>query len=460
MMAGASLSLRHLVRRDDVSDMLLGYVQAAMITSGPWIMTVAAVAAVSLLGLDHVDPREMAVFRSILIYNFAFSLVLSGPILLVATRILANSLYSGTTSSGRGILISTLALVSGVGALTAVPFYGLASDLAPAVRVAATGNYFVVAGIWVGGVFQVKQRDIQVVTGAFLVGMITAVAASIGLAVKFGMAGLILGFTAGLAVIEFTLIAHVLRSYPAGPLLPVASLGQFRTYWPLAVAGFVTPAAVWGDKWVMWLSPEGRTFGGLMRQYPLYDSAMFLAFLTMVPAIALFTVFVKTEFLDHYRAFYDSIERHDTLAQIRRHHQRIVDSLLAGGRQLLILQVVVSVSVAVLAPAIIELARLHYVQLSIFRLGTLGAGFHVSFIGISILLLYFDLRRPYLWLQLLFAVANLGLTAAFLPLGFAYYGLGYFVASALCFAVSAVTLYRSVNRLPYLAFVANNPSVR
>jgi polysaccharide biosynthesis protein PelG len=217
---------------------------------------------------------------------------------------------------------------------------------------------------------------------------------------------------------------------------------------------------VWGDKWVMWLSPEGRTFGGLMRQYPLYDSAMFLAFLTMVPAIALFTVFVKTEFLDHYRAFYASIERHDTLAQIRRNHQRIVDSLLGGGRQLLILQVVVSVSVAVLAPAVIELARLHYVQLSIFRLGTLGAGFHISFICISILLLYFDLRRSYLWLQLLFAVANVGLTAAFLPLGFAYYGLGYFVASTLCFVVSACTLYRSVSRLPYLAFVANNPSVR
>ena len=459
-MAGASLSLRQLVRRDDVSDMLLGYVQAAMITSGPWIMTVAAVAVVSMLGLDYVDPHTMAVFRSILIYNFAFSLVLSGPILLVATRVLANLLYGGSSSSGRGILISTLALVYGVGALAAIPFYGLAEDLAPAVRIAAIGNYFVVAGIWVVAVFQVKQRDVQVVTGAFLIGMITAVAASIGLAVKFGIAGLILGFTAGLAVIEFILIAHVLRSYPAGPLLSAVPLEQFRKYWHLAVAGFVTPAAVWGDKWVMWLSHEGRTFGGFMRQYPLYDSAMFLAFLTMVPAIALFTIFVKTEFLDHYRTFYESIEQHDTLAQIRRNHQRIIDSLLEGGRQLLILQVVISASVAVVAPAIIEFTRLHYVQLSIFKLGTLGAGFHISFILISILLLYFDLRRSYLWLQLLFAVTNVGLTAAFLPLGFAYHGLGYFTASALCFAVSAFTLYRSVNRLPYLAFVANNPSVR
>jgi polysaccharide biosynthesis protein PelG len=459
-MAGASLSLRSLAPRDDVSGMLLNYAQAAMITSGPWLMTVAAVAAVSLLGLDYVDLNKMAVFRSILIYNFAFSLVLSGPILLVGTRFLANSLYSGTISNGRSILIATLALVYGVGALAAIPFYGLATDLAPAVRIAAIGNYFVVSGIWVGGVFQIKQRDVQIVTGAFSIGMITAVTAGIALAVKFAMAGLIWGFTAGLAVIEFTLIAHVLRSYPAGPMQPTALLGQFRCYWVLAVAGFVAPAAVWGDKWVMWLSHEGRTFGGFMRQYPLYDSALFLAFLTMVPAIALFTMFVKTDFLVHYRAFYESIEQHDTLAQIRRNHQRIIGSLIKGGRQLLILQVVISASVAVLAPAIIEIARLHYIQLSIFRLGTLGAGFHIGFIFCTILLLYFDLRRSYLWLQLLFGVANVGLTAAFLPFGFAYYGLGYFAASALCFAVAVLTLYRAVNRLPYLTFVANNPSVR
>jgi uncharacterized membrane protein len=197
-----------------------------------------------------------------------------------------------------------------------------------------------------------------------------------------------------------------------------------------------------------------------MRQYPLYDSAMFMAFLTMVPAIALFTIFLKTDFLDHYRAFYQSIEQHDTLAQIRRNHRRIVDSLAEGGRQLLILQAVISASVAVLAPAIIELVRLQYIQLGMFRLGTLGAGFHVAFILASILLLYFDLRRPYLYLQLLFLITNASLTATFLPFGLAYYGLGYFAASALCFAVSALVLCRAVNRLPYLTFVANNPSVR
>jgi len=286
------------------------------------------------------------------------------------------------------------------------------------------------------------------------------VSASTGLAAKFGLPGLIWGFTGGLAVIQFTLIGHVLRSYPAGLNEPAALLGQFRRYWLLAVAGFVSPAAAWGDKWVMWLSGEGRAFGGFMRQYPLYDSAMFMAVLTMVPAIAMFTIFLKSDFLDHYRAFYQSVEQHDTLAQIRQTHRRIVSSLAEGGRQLLILQAVIAASVTLLAPAIIDLARLQYIQLGMLRLGTLAAGFHVTFIFASILLLYFDLRRSYLYLQLLFLITNAGLTGALLPLGLPYYGLGYFAASVLCFVVSAVTLYRALIRLPYLTFVANNPSVR
>jgi uncharacterized membrane protein len=460
IMAGATLALRRLAQRDNLSSMLLGYAHAGLITSGPWMMTVIAVAAISLMGRDLANVHEMAAFRSILIYNFAFSLVISGPILLVATRFLADSLYTGSVEVGRGILVSTLALVYAAGAFTAIPFHGLATDLAPTVRIAAIANYFVVAGIWVGSVFQVGARDLQVVTAAFAAGMALAVGASFGLSVQFGMAGMVWGFTAGLALVQFTLVANILRTYPNVLVKPTALFKQFSRHWALGLAGIVAPAAVWADKWIMWLSPESRTFGGFMMQYPLYDSAMFLAFLTMVPAMSVFFLWVETDFLDHYRAFYQSIEKHDTMTQIRRNHQQIVRSLTSGARKLIIFQAVISATAVVLAPAIIGATHLFYTQMSIFRLGTLGAGFHVSFICISILLLYFDLRRLYLWLQLLFLVVSAGLTAALLPLGFTYYGLGYFVASALCFSVGAVALKRAVSRLPYLTFVANNPSAR
>ena len=58
------------------------------------------------------------------------------------------------------------------------------------------------------------------------------------------------------------------------------------------------------------------------------------------------------------------------------------------------------------------------------------------------------------------AVVSIALTAALLPLGLPFYSLGYFTASILGFGIALVTLHRAVARLPYLTFVANNPSVR
>ena len=44
--------------------------------------------------------------------------------------------------------------------------------------------------------------------------------------------------------------------------------------------------------------------------------------------------------------------------------------------------------------------------------------------------------------------------------GFPWYGYGYFLASLLAFAVAYLMVADAVRRLPYFAFVANNPSVR
>ena len=39
---------------------------------------------------------------------------------------------------------------------------------------------------------------------------------------------------------------------------------------------------------------------------PLYDSAMFIAYLAIIPALALFVTHVETSFFEKYRAYYDS----------------------------------------------------------------------------------------------------------------------------------------------------------
>jgi uncharacterized membrane protein len=77
-----------------------------------------------------------------------------------------------------------------------------------------------------------------------------------------------------------------------------------------------------------------------------------------------------------------------------------------------------------------------------------------------VILAYFDLRRLVLAVYAVFLATNLGFTWATRAMGYPYYGYGYFMASLVTLVFAYVLTARSVQRLPYLTFVANNPSLK
>ena len=55
--------------------------------------------------------------------------------------------------------------------------------------------------------------------------------------------------------------------------------------------------------------------------------------------------------------------------------------------------------------------------------------------------------------------SNFLLTIISMKMGFAYYGLGYFLSSLMTFAISAFIAVQYLRDVPYHAFVTNNTSV-
>ena len=94
------------------------------------------------------------------------------------------------------------------------------------------------------------------------------------------------------------------------------------------------------------------------------------------------------------------------------------------------------------------------------RLGLIGAVFQFLFITCSSLTLYFDRRLMFLILQLIYLALNAGATFLLLPLGFNYLGLGFLIAAAISALIAYLALARTLFRLEYLTFIANNPAVR
>ncbi|MBI1205931.1 MAG: hypothetical protein GC191_01445 [Azospirillum sp.] len=457
-MAGIGFALRKLARRDDLIGVLQGYAHAAVISSGPWLFTILSLGTLSILSQDLTALDELVRFRVIVIYNFAFSVVLTGPVVLVATRFLADAIYCRTVALAPGLLLAGLGLTYGITLATAVPFYLFATTLEPLEKAAAIIDFALVAGIWTVSIFLSALKDFVAITVAFAVGMVVALGGGVALA-PWGTVGMLGGFSLGLALIKFGLIARILAEYPHQVTRLHALLASFGRFWDLALIGLVSQMAIWVDKWVMWSVPEREMVAGAMAVYPAYDSAMFVAYLTIVPALTIFTVNVETHFFENYQKFYKDIQGHANYDGIISNHRQIIRAVLDSIRRLIILQGAISASCIFLAPQIIGLFRLNYLQVGMFRFGVLGAFFHTLFLFATVLMAYFDLRRRNLFLQLVFLALNFGATSLFAALGFPWYGYGYFLASLVAFSVAYLVAADALARLPYLAFIGNNPSV-
>jgi uncharacterized membrane protein len=283
--------------------------------------------------------------------------------------------------------------------------------------------------------------------------MAVATVVALALAPTYHAAGLLLGFDAGLTITVFSLLARVFAEYPYPVRSPFRFLGKLRRYWALFVAGLVYNLAIWIDKWVMWFSAEAETLPSGMVSFPDYDSAMFAAYLTIVPSLAVFLYSIETSFYEKYLRFYRVIQEHKPYRRIEAGHRDLLKELGSNVRNFLVIQLSVSISVVLLSAHIFEALNISFAQLGIFRLGVLGALFHVLFLFVSIILSYFDVRRVNLALQVLFFGSNLIFTVVSLKLGFPFYGYGYFLSSMLTFVVALLVAAYYLEDLPYHTFV-------
>jgi len=137
-----------------------------------------------------------------------------------------------------------------------------------------------------------------------------------------------------------------------------------------------------------------------------------------------------------------------------------MEAIIEGARSILVIQGVLAFLFILMAPQIFERLHMFFVQLGIFRLGVLGSFFQVLILFATIILSYFDCRRTNMWIFVFYLASNTILTLIFMQQGYAFYGYGFFLASALTFFLAAALLLSHVRKLPYHAFISNNNSVK
>ncbi len=457
-MAGIGFALRKLARQDSLLSGLRAYSHAAVISCGPWLFTVLALGGIELIGHSIVPILDLQRFSSIVRYDFCFSLIAAGPIALVLTRQLADQIYAKDVTDATSLFLAALLLLFCLQAIPGIVFFGFFVDMPLSERLIAIICLQVVGGIWVACPFLSALQSFGSISAAFAAGMLLAFACAVSAGRVFGAAGMLAGFTIGLAFIFFALSAQIFAEYP----YRVRSLLilRFRRYWQFAVIGLLYNAGVWVDKWIMWFAPGNMVTARGIWSNPSYDSAMFLAYLTIIPTATLFLIVVETRFFEHYQRFYQDIENDATADEIDRNHLTIVRVLREGMRSIIALQVAVCYLVILSAPHLIGLAQGDPEMVPIFRFGVIGALFHGILLCTMAILSYFDLRHELLRVSAVFLLLNAGLTLVTLWLGLGYQGYGY-AGAALVSLIYAYSLVSSrIAQLPFMTFIVNNGELR
>ena len=435
--------------------LLQWYPHSLFIALGGWFLAVLCLGAVYLVTFPYLEEPNIALFRQVLLVNFSFTLSFSGPVLFIANRYLGDLLLSRQVERSADMYLGGLTAIT----LTQVPFaaayYGLLAGQHGLFRIAATFHYFVLGSLWLLLVFLSALRAYRLASWVFLV----SGACSLGftlLFVKLGsISGMLVGFSSGLLVFVFTLLAYVLAQHRQTSA-PLAFLQYFRRYWDLALTGFFFFALLWVDKWAMWLVPGHIHAIAFMPSHRRYENVMVLTMMASLPALMVLIFFQNTVFQDKYQAFYNAIRHHATLEAIQQSYRTLVDTVKQEGWKIFIGQLLVVALFIGGQPGLFQLLDLGDDHRLLFFTGVIAASAQV-FLGVSVvLLLMFDFRRQACFLA---GSATAVIGGATYWVGFmdpAKHGLGGAAASVLFAFVGLAVLARVFRNLVYHTVVVQS----
>ncbi len=441
-MAGIGFVLRKLAAREDLSSLASGFLLSAIVAAGPWLLTTVGLLVVSYASLG-IFPRvrDYLLFRSLVTFAFALSLILVSFLQLPATRFVADRFFERRFSESRGIYLTAVVLTLALGVPVAL-LCTLVLRLPLAVGLGFFDLLVILMLLWITTAFVSTLRDYRSVGLAFLAGVAVSVGATLWGGRHGGVAGALWGYLLGEGLIVALLAARIAVEFP-GPVGIhrgfLASLGRRKG---LMLLGAVMTLGIWIDKMLFWFGPGGEQIRGFVHVNRLYDIAMFFALITIIPTLALFVFYFETGFYERYRAVFALLEGRRPLSEVQEAKERMVAFIRQGLGYILKIQGAVTFVAVLNAHGLLALFHADLLALPIFRMGALG-GLCQVIVTIEItLLLYFNQQRMVARLSWVLLLANAGLTVLFWEISPRLEGFGYLSACLL----SAVYGYRLLDQ--------------
>lgn len=455
-MAGIGFELRKLLQKRSYSGLLQAYFYAGVIGSGPWVLSIVGVLAVGILSIGVVIPDVLITeFQVTVTYLLMTSLIVTGFLQLAFTRFVADRLFVKDEEvilpNFNGLLLVVCALAAAVSLPLATLCFPGQTALYRSMLVMGLA---VLSCIWVATIFLTGLKHYKAIVIIFAVGYGATLTLSLQLRHWLKMEGLLLGFVLGQFVLLAGMLWLIYRTYRSSRLVAFDIWRKKAMYRSLMATGLLLNLGIWIDKLMFWYHPAtGQSVIGVLRASVIYDFPIFLAYLSVIPGMAVFLVRLETDFVEYYGKFYDAVREGATLGYIERMRNQMVYYARRGLLDIAKIQAIAVMLVFLLGEKLLELLGISTLYLPLLRIDVVGAALQVMFLGVANVLFYLDERRTVLGLSFLLAAANAALTALSLELGAAWFGYGFALAMALAVIVGVISLDRKFEKLEYRTFM-------
>ncbi|MGN7161223.1 exopolysaccharide Pel transporter PelG [Sphingomonas sp. SAFR-052] len=457
-MAGIGFKLAQVAREGGVGGIVGAAAHGAVISAGPWLLTAVAMGLLEHWAAVHLLPVDSTVVQTVLIYAFSLSALAAAPIGIVAIRMVADRIFARDAAGIPGIVLLALAAGGGIGLAIGAFVFGVLGGLPFAQALTATVALAWLAQVWIAAPMLTALDRYRVVPLAYLAG-IGAAAGALWLWPHGELIGVLLVIAGGIGLTLAAILLVLRRHFSGNVVLPPRDAMHPRHAGIIALAGIAGVAAIWIDKWLLWLGPASRAAVGALRLNPINDEGSFLGLLTIVPGLTLLLIVTETRF---DRAFGSMLARctgTSTLERIEEARGEVIAVMGNSLRLLVLVQLLIAAFAWVLAVPLFDAIGADVRAIFAFRQTSAGVVFHLVVIATTVVLAYYDLFGRILFTWASFALASALATWVQFDAGFAAFGWGYMAGAVVGAFVGLALVAEASMDMTYLLFVGNNPAV-
>ena len=464
-MAGIGFQLKKILEERTLTSVVKTFGYSAVLSSGPWVISMIIILGIGLTNIyiyQTKDPNNLILKSSVTYVSaLAMSSVLTGFIQLPFTRFVADRLYEKryylVLPNFLGTIVVTIGVSSILATLLSILIFPSQSNIFIILYITL---FVVLSVVWIANILAASLKLYKLVILFYLLGYIAIYISFIFLR-EYQLIGLLTSFIIGNSILFILLFLGIIYYYPSSNRnnrrfirfdMFKQNYGKF--YWKLGWSGMLYNISIWIDKVIFWFSPiVGYAVIDRLHASMVYDFPIFLAYLSIIPGMAIFFFRLEADFADSYERFYHAINKHGTLEQIRRYKQSMIDGVKRSIQEVIFVQGMFNILLFLSSKKLFEIFMLPKLYLPLFYVDVIGVQLQLGFMSILAYLYYLDRTREALIYTALFVILNALLTWISVQLGPYFYGYGFSIALLILFVAGINTLNNILQELDYQTFM-------